>query len=68
MDSRLYWIWLQQVLPAVRAGLSGAVYTQLCDVEDETNGLMTYDRRVVKVSEERMQRIAAALLAEGEKI
>ena len=61
-------LYLQQVLPAVRAGLSGAVYTQLCDVEDETNGLMTYDRRVVKVSEERMQRIAAALLAEGEKI
>ena len=32
-----------------RKGLSGYVYTQLSDVEEEVNGLMTYDRRVVKV-------------------
>ncbi|MDF1602914.1 DUF2804 family protein [Nocardioides sp. YIM 152315] len=38
-----------QVGPAVEAGLSGFVYTQLADVEEETNGLMTYDRRVLKV-------------------
>ncbi|MDS0138257.1 MULTISPECIES: sugar-binding domain-containing protein [unclassified Amycolatopsis] len=30
-------------------GLSGAVYTQTTDVENEVNGLLTYDRRVVKV-------------------
>lgn len=29
-------------------GLSGAIYTQISDVEDEVNGLLTYDRRVVK--------------------
>jgi len=29
-------------------GLSGAVYTQTTDVENEVNGLLTYDRRVVK--------------------
>ncbi len=33
----------------VRAGLSGTVYTQLSDVEDELNGLLTYDREVLKV-------------------
>ncbi|WP_037335668.1 glycoside hydrolase family 2 protein [Saccharomonospora piscinae] len=33
-----------------RAGLSGAVYTQLTDVENEVNGLLTYDRRVTKVA------------------
>ena len=38
-----------QILPAVRRGLSATVYTQLSDVEDETNGLLTYDRRVVKI-------------------
>ena len=30
-------------------GLAGAVYTQLSDVEEETNGLYTYDRKVCKV-------------------
>lgn len=29
-------------------GLSGYVYTQLTDVEEEVNGLITYDRRIVK--------------------
>ncbi|MGH1564671.1 DUF2804 family protein [Mumia sp. DW29H23] len=34
---------------AVDEGLAAFVYTQLADVEEETNGLMTYDRRVLKV-------------------
>src|SRR5262249_26017061 len=34
-------------------GLSAAVYTQLTDVETEINGLLTYDRAVIKVDEER---------------
>ena len=38
-----------QIRPARAAGLAAAVYTQLSDVEDELNGLVTYDRRVVKV-------------------
>ncbi|WP_181762909.1 DUF2804 family protein [Rhodococcus spelaei] len=41
-----------QVGPAVDEGLTAFVYTQLADVEDETNGLMTYDRRVLKVDAE----------------
>ncbi|MCD8075369.1 MAG: glycoside hydrolase family 2 [Lachnospiraceae bacterium] len=32
-------------------GLSGAVYTQLSDIEEETNGLYTWDRKVCKVTE-----------------
>ncbi len=38
-----------QVWDFARAGLSAAVYTQISDVETETNGLMTYDRKIVKV-------------------
>ncbi len=38
-----------QIIPAIPAGLSATVYTQLSDVEDETNGLLTYDRRVLKI-------------------
>lgn len=39
-----------QLLPLVKKGLCGAVYTQLSDVEEEVNGLVTYDRKVVKIS------------------
>jgi hypothetical protein len=40
-----------ELAPAVRAGLSATVYTQVSDVEDEVNGLMTYDREVLKLPE-----------------
>jgi hypothetical protein len=43
------------------------VYTQVSDVEDETNGLLSYDRKVLKVSEETMREIASAIYAEIEK-
>jgi len=33
----------------IRQGLSAAIYTQTTDVEIETNGLMTYDRKVIKI-------------------
>lgn len=37
------------LLPLKEKGLSGAVYTQVSDVEEEVNGLMTYDRKVIKL-------------------
>ena len=51
-------LYRNEILPAVDAGLCGAVYTQLSDVEDETNGLLSYDRRVVKVEPEVMRGVA----------
>ena len=36
---------------------SAAVYTQTSDVETEVNGLMTYDRKVMKVEPERIREI-----------
>ncbi|QGY47565.1 beta-galactosidase [Maribellus comscasis] len=36
---------------------SGAVYTQTTDVESEVNGLMTYDRKVIKLDEERIREV-----------
>ncbi|MBR2296752.1 MAG: hypothetical protein IKA43_05020 [Clostridia bacterium] len=44
-----------------KTGRCGAIYTQISDVEDETNGLLTYDRRVLKVTPERMLQIAKML-------
>lgn len=58
---RLESLYMDEVLPAVRVGVSALVYTQLSDVEDETNGLYTYDREILKADEERMRRIALAL-------
>ena len=47
-----------EVLPLIQSqGLSAAVYTQLSDVEDEVNGLVTFDRRVCKMDPDRMQKI-----------
>lgn len=40
----------RELRPLIPAGLCGAVYTQVSDVEEEVNGLLTYDRRVLKIS------------------
>ena len=51
-------LYLGEVAPCVkRQGLSAAVYTQLSDVEDEVNGILTYDRRVLKVEPSRLRAI-----------
>lgn len=41
-------------------GLSAAVYTQTTDVEGEVNGLMTYDREVIKFLVEKLKEIHSA--------
>ncbi len=41
-------LYQNEILPAVKQGLSATVYTQLSDVEEEINGILTYDRRVNK--------------------
>ena len=50
-------LYTQGVLPLVKMGLGAAVYTQLSDVEDETNGLMTYDRKVIKINPADMRKL-----------
>ena len=55
-------LYLEEVLPAIRNdGLCATVLTQVSDVEDETNGLVTYDRQVCKVDDNRMQEMAKKL-------
>ena len=54
-------LYIQKVLPAIKRGLCAAIYTQLSDVEDEVNGLVTYDRRVVKPDPAAMQTLAKTL-------
>ena len=51
-----------EVLPKlVRSGLCAAIYTQVSDVEDETNGFLTFDRAVCKVKPEELSALTAAL-------
>jgi beta-galactosidase/beta-glucuronidase len=54
-------LYLTEILPAIDNGLCAAIYTQVSDIEDETNGILTYDRKVCKLEEKRMLAIAEAL-------
>ena len=47
--------------PLIDRGLSAAVYTQITDVEGEVNGLMTYDRKVIKIDPAHLAKIHARL-------
>ena len=49
--------YADELLRLIGCGFAAAVYTQTTDVEVEVNGLMTYDRKVVKVEEERIREI-----------
>ena len=49
--------YAEQLKQMIRQGFSAAVYTQTTDVEVEVNGLMTYDRAVVKIDEGRVRKV-----------
>lgn len=48
--------YANQLKPLIDRGFSAAVYTQTTDVEGEVNGVMTYDRKVVKMNEETLRK------------
>lgn len=54
-------LYREMVLPSIPNGLCGCVYTQLSDVEEEINGLYTYDRTVCKVRREPLLALSKAL-------
>ncbi len=54
-------LYMEEVVPCTENGLCAAIYTQVSDVEDEINGLVTYDRKVEKMNPEKMLSVAAAL-------
>lgn len=63
---KTYSAYLGQMVPFIKRGLSAAIYTQTTDVEIETNGLLTYDRKVMKVPAEKL-RTAARKMYEAAK-
>lgn len=60
-----YDLYENQIVPAVSKGLCATVYTQLTDVEDELNGVLTYDRRIVKLPYEQLKRLNKRLMGEN---
>jgi len=60
LTAKIEKMWDEMVLPAIPDGLCGVIYTQLSDVEDEINGLYTYDRQVCKVDKKKMRLLAEA--------
>lgn len=61
LTDRIEKMYRIMILSSAAKGLCGCVYTQLSDVEDEINGLYTYDRKVCKVLPERMKMLAKEL-------
>ena len=52
-------LFRKTIIPQIPKGLAATVYTQVTDVEDELNGLMTYDRKVMKIDKDVLQQINA---------
>ncbi len=64
LTDRIVAMYEGMVIPAIKGGMCGCVYTQLSDVEDEINGMYTYDRAICKVEKEKMQALAERIYAE----
>ena len=66
LNEKMRELYEKHVIPQVKNGLCAAIYTQVSDVEDEINGLVTYDRKVTKAEKETMLSISHALQKEME--
>ena len=58
LTNRIVRMYEKMILPGIEDGVCGCVYTQISDVEDEINGLYTYDREICKVEKEKLLEIA----------
>ena len=65
LDNYIY--KFNQIEEMKKLGVSAAVYTQTTDVEGEVNGLMTYDRKVIKIPAEKLKKIHEVLYTEDER-
>jgi len=55
-------LYEKRIIPNIEKGLSATVYTQVSDVEEEINGLVTYDRKVVKLPIDMVKELNAQLV------
>ena len=57
LTNKIVEVYEKMVYPSIKNGLCGCIYTQVSDIEDEINGLYTYDREICKVNKEKMLEI-----------
>ena len=62
LEKQLTRLYRDELLPLKQEGLICCIYTQLTDVEQECNGLLTADRETIKIDAERMRRLNLAWL------
>ena len=68
LTTKLERLYLGQLLPLIPKGLSAVVYTEVSDVENEVNGLLTYDRDRIKPIADRVKAFNRQINAEYERI
>ncbi len=61
LSARIKKLYDEMIIPGIKHGCCGCVYTQVSDVEDEINGMYTYDREVCKVDKDVMLSIRNAI-------
>ncbi len=64
LTDRIIAMYNRMIIPGIKAGVCGCIYTQLSDVEDEINGLYTYDREICKVEKQPMQELSSRIQQE----
>ncbi|MCR5748273.1 MAG: hypothetical protein K6G03_11245 [Lachnospiraceae bacterium] len=66
-EEAIFKLYREQLIPYISLGCCADIYTQLSDVEDETNGFYTYDRCICKVDKEKMRSLASEIFTEFER-
>jgi hypothetical protein len=64
LTEKIEHLYRNMVIPAVGKGLCGCIYTQLSDVENELNGLVSYDRKKLKVLIPRLKELSGQVTEE----
>ena len=52
LNTNYYNLYHDEIIPNIKNSLCACIYTQVSDVEDEVNGIFTYDRKVLKINKE----------------
>lgn len=64
LTDKMIKLYDEMVIPSIQYGLCGCIYTQLSDIEEEMNGLYTYDRQICKVQKEGLLEIQKKIFYE----
>ena len=67
LSSAVINLYKSDIIPSIKKGLCASIYTQVSDVEDETNGILSYDRKFQKILPEEFSPISEQIYKEIEK-